>query len=34
MNAGHAKEFDSVTKESALELLRRNSAAAAPRSGR
>ena len=29
MNAGHAKEFDGVTKAAALELLRRNSAAAA-----
>lgn len=29
MNAGHAKENDAVTKEAALELLRRNSAAAA-----
>ena len=29
MNAGHAKEQDSVTKEAALDLLRRNSAAAA-----
>ncbi|MBI3403610.1 MAG: DinB family protein [Acidobacteria bacterium] len=29
MNAGHAKENDAVTKETALELLRRNSAAAA-----
>jgi hypothetical protein len=29
INAGHAKEFDAVTKEAALELLRRNSAAAA-----
>jgi hypothetical protein len=29
MNAAHAKEFDAVTKEEALELLRRNSAAAA-----
>jgi hypothetical protein len=29
MNAAHAKEFDGVTKEEALELLRRNSAAAA-----
>ena len=29
MNAGHAKEHDAVTKEAALELLRRNSAAAA-----
>ena len=29
MNANHAKEFDAVTKEAALELLRRNSAAAA-----
>ena len=28
MNAGHAKEHDAVTKEAALELLRRNSAAA------
>lgn len=28
-NAGHAKEHDAVTKEAALELLRRNSAAAA-----
>ena len=29
LNAGHAKEYDAVTKEAALELLRRNSAAAA-----
>jgi hypothetical protein len=29
MNAGHAKEFDGVTKEAAVELLRKNSAAAA-----
>jgi hypothetical protein len=29
MNAGHAAEYDAVTKEAALELLRRNSAAAA-----
>ena len=29
MNAAHAKEFDGITKEEALELLRRNSAAAA-----
>jgi len=29
MNAGHAKEFDGVTKEAALDLLQRNSAAAA-----
>lgn len=29
MNAAHAKEFDGVTKEAALELLRKNSAAAA-----
>ncbi len=29
INAKHAKEFDGVTKEQALELLRRNSAAAA-----
>ena len=29
MNAGHAKEHDAVTKETVLELLRRNSAAAA-----
>ena len=29
MNAGHAKENDAVTKQSALDLLRRNSAAAA-----
>jgi hypothetical protein len=29
MNAGHAKENDAVTKEAALALLRRNSAAAA-----
>src|SRR5438552_10072402 len=29
MNAGHAKEHDAVTKEAALELLRRNGAAAA-----
>lgn len=29
MNAGHAKEHDAVAKETALELLRRNSAAAA-----
>ena len=28
INAGHAKEFDGVTKEAALELLQRNSAAA------
>ena len=29
MNAGHSKEFDAVTKDVALDLLRRNSAAAA-----
>jgi hypothetical protein len=29
INAGHAKEHDGVTKEAALDLLRRNSAAAA-----
>ena len=29
MNASHAREFDGVTKEAALELLARNSAAAA-----
>jgi DinB family protein len=29
MNAGHAREYDAVTKEAALDLLRRNSAAAA-----
>jgi hypothetical protein len=29
INAAHAKEFDGVTKEQALELLSRNSAAAA-----
>jgi hypothetical protein len=29
MNAGHAKKYDAVTKEAALELLRRNSTAAA-----
>jgi hypothetical protein len=29
MNAGHAKDHDAVTKEAALDLLRRNSAAAA-----
>ena len=29
MNAAHAKEDEAVTKEVALELLRRNSAAAA-----
>jgi hypothetical protein len=29
INAGHAKENDGVTKEATLELLRRNSAAAA-----
>ena len=29
MNAGHAKEFDAVTKEAAVDLLRRNSTAAA-----
>ena len=29
MNAAHAKEFDGVTKEQALELLRKNSAVAA-----
>jgi hypothetical protein len=29
MNAGHASEHDAVTKEAALELLQRNSAAAA-----
>lgn len=28
MNAGHARENDAVTKEAALDLLRRNSAAA------
>lgn len=29
LNAGHAKEFDAVTKQAALELLARNSTAAA-----
>ena len=29
INAGHAKEYDTVTKADALELLRQNSAAAA-----
>jgi hypothetical protein len=29
MNAAHAKEFDAVTKEETLELLEKNSAAAA-----
>jgi hypothetical protein len=29
MNAGHAQEHDAVTKEAALDLLRRNSTAAA-----
>jgi hypothetical protein len=29
INAAHAKDYDAVTKEAALELLRRNSAAAA-----
>src|SRR5664279_2367236 len=29
MNAGHAKENDAITKEAALDLLQRNSAAAA-----
>ena len=29
INAGHAKEHDAITKEAALDLLRRNSAAAA-----
>ena len=29
LNAGHSKEFDAVTKDVALDLLRRNSAAAA-----
>ena len=29
MNAAHAQEYDAVTKEAALELLRRNSTAAA-----
>ena len=29
MNAGHAKEHDAVTKEATLDLLRRNSTAAA-----
>ena len=29
MNAAHAAEHDAVTKEAALDLLRRNSAAAA-----
>lgn len=29
MNAGHAKENDAITREGALDLLRRNSAAAA-----
>jgi hypothetical protein len=29
INAGHAKEFDAVTKEAALDLLGRNSSAAA-----
>ena len=29
LNAGHAKEFEAVTKEAVLELLQRNSTAAA-----
>jgi hypothetical protein len=29
MNAAHAKEFDGVTKKAALDLLQKNSAAAA-----
>ena len=29
LNAGHAREFDAVTKEAALDLLQRNSTAAA-----
>lgn len=29
INAGHSREFDGVTKEQALDLLRKNSAAAA-----
>ena len=29
INAGHAKEFDGVTKDAAIDLLQRNSAAAA-----
>ena len=29
INAGHAREFDGVTRDQALELLRKNSAAAA-----
>ncbi len=29
MNAKHAKEYDAATKEAALDLLRRNSSAAA-----
>ncbi|HEX3235721.1 MAG TPA: DinB family protein [Gemmatimonadales bacterium] len=29
LNAAHAKEYDAVTKDAALDLLRRNSAAAA-----
>jgi len=29
VNAAHAKEFEAVTKEAALDLLRRNSTAAA-----
>jgi hypothetical protein len=29
MNAGHARDYDAVTKEAALDLLRRNSTAAA-----
>jgi hypothetical protein len=29
MNAGHAKEYDGVTKDATLDLLRRNSSAAA-----
>jgi len=29
LNAGHARDFDAVTKEEALDLLQRNSAAAA-----
>jgi hypothetical protein len=29
MNAAHAREYDGVTKEAALDMLRRNSAAAA-----
>ena len=34
INAGHAKEFEAVTKEAALELLRRNSGPPRPRSAR